>query len=202
MFNINGISSSRTLFLVTSNVNKFNEARFVLRDHGLALCMIKKIDIVEHQDDNIESIAKASSINAAKRLNLPVIVEDAGLSIEALNGFPGPYSSYVYRTIGNLKILKLLEGVENRDAYFTSAVAYNTAQMDEPLCFVGKVKGQILRRERGISGFGFDPIFTPLKCSKTFAEMTVREKNRFSHRALAFREFAKWYSRGINTEKS
>jgi XTP/dITP diphosphohydrolase len=164
--------------------------------------MIKKNDLVEYQDDNVENIAMASSIDAVERLNLPVAVEDTGLLIESLNGFPGPYSSYVYRTIGNPKILKLMEGVKNRGAYFKSAVAFTTPYMDEPLCFIGKVKGKIVKKERGISGFGFDPIFIPLGSSKTFAEMTVREKNRFSHRALAFREFAKWYSLGISPQKS
>jgi XTP/dITP diphosphohydrolase len=199
---IKSFLSSRVLFLVTGNVHKFNEARFILSEYGVALCMMKKIDLVEYQDDNVETIAMASSKDAVERFNLPVAVEDAGLLIRALNGFPGPYSSYVYRTIGNPKILKLMEGVNNRDAYFKSAVAFNTPHMDEPLCFVGKVKGTIVKKERGVSGFGFDPIFIPLGSSKTFAEMTVREKNRFSHRALAFREFAKWYSLGITPQKS
>jgi len=182
----------RLAFFVTSNIHKFNEARLILAEHKVAVAMLK-IEAVEIQDDNLESIAKASAIDAVKKCGLPIFVEDAGLFIEALNGFPGPYSSYVYRTIGTKGILKLMENVDERDAYFQSVVAFSGPE-EAPKCFQGKVKGKISMEERGGSGFGFDPIFEPSGGrKKTFAEMTTTEKNEYSHRAGALRKFAKWY---------
>jgi len=121
-------------------------------------------------------------------------VEDAGLFVEALKGFPGPYSAYVYRTLGTRGILKLMENVEDRAASFRSVVVFSSPE-HQPVCFSGEVKGRISMEERGDSGFGFDPIFEPeAGDGRTFAEMTTEEKNRYSHRAEALRRFAKWYS--------
>lgn len=183
----------RLAFFVTSNVHKFNEARRVLSEYKLATAMLK-IKAAEIQDESLENIAKASAIDAVKNCGLPIIVEDAGLFIEALNGFPGPYSSYVYRTIGTRGILKLMENVDKRDAYFQSVVAFSSPE-EAPKCFHGKAKGKISREERGSLGFGFDPIFEFSSGGKrTFAEMTATEKNEHSHRAGALRKFAKWYT--------
>jgi XTP/dITP diphosphohydrolase len=129
---------------------------------------------------------------------LPIIVEDAGLFIGALNGFPGPYAAYAYKTIGNRGLLRLMENVENRKAEFQSVVAYFDAEPKSPICFKGEVAGEIVKEERRgdcKSGFGFDPIFKPASCNKTFAEMSLTEKNKYSHRAKAFRNFAEWYKK-------
>jgi XTP/dITP diphosphohydrolase len=124
-------------------------------------------------------------------------VEDAGLFLDALEGFPGPYAAYVYKTIHNSGILKLMENLNERHAKFQSVIAYYDNQaICEPECFDGESKGQITiteRKEQGKSGFGFDPIFQPEGSSKTFAEMTIAEKNSYSHRAKAIRKFAEWY---------
>ncbi len=183
----------RVAFFVTSNVHKFSEACQVLSKYKLATAMLR-IETAEIQDDNLENIAKASAIDAVKNSGLPVIVEDSGLFIKALNGFPGPYSSYVYRTIGTRGILKLMENVNKRDAYFQSVVAFSS-QEEAPKCFHGKAHGKISREEVGSSGFGFDPIFEASGGGKrTFAEMETSEKNEHSHRAEALQKFAKWYT--------
>lgn len=182
----------RLIFFVTENTHKFNEARSVLAEYNIAVAMIKTRTL-EIQDDDIENIARFRALHAAREVNLPVIVEDAGLFIDALGGFPGPYSSYVYRKIGLEGILKLLDGVSNRSARFKSVVAF--CDPDNNLkCFHGIVEGRISSEVRGASGFGFDPIFEPNESlGKTFGEMTTEEKCRFSHRAKALREFARWY---------
>jgi len=183
----------RVAFLVSKNVHKFDEARQVLAEYGVATAMIK-IETTEIQDDKIENIVKAKAIDAVKKCDLPIIVEDAGLFIEALSGFPGSYSSHAYQTIGVAGILKLMENVKKRDAYFHSVVAFYDSEIETPNCFHGRVEGKISVEERGSFGFGFDPVFEPLNGhGKTFAEMTVQEKNRFSHRAQALRKFAEWY---------
>jgi len=185
----------KVAFFVTGNVHKFNEARKVLAEYNIAIAMLN-LEAIEIQDDSLENIAKASAVDAAKKSNLPVFVEDAGLFVKALNGFPGPYSSYVYRTVGVKGILKLMQNERKRDAYFLSVVAFSNPQKQlEPRCFQGMVEGKIAYEERGKQGFGFDPIFQPFGGNgKTFAEMTTQEKNKYSHRAQALRKFARWYS--------
>lgn len=185
----------RVAFFVTGNVHKFHEARDVLSRYSVSVAMLN-IDAVEIQDDDLKRIAIVSAQDAAQRSGLPVFVEDAGLFIDALNGFPGPYSSYVYRTIDTKGILKMMERISRRDACFFSVVAYcNPDKEMQPICFEGRVKGRITHDEKGSLGFGFDPIFEPAaERRKTFAQMTTEQKNRYSHRAQALLKFAKWYS--------
>jgi XTP/dITP diphosphohydrolase len=188
-------TKKKVVFFVTGNVHKFSEARRVFTEYDFATAMLN-LDVIEIQDDKLENIAKASAIDAAKKSRLPVIVEDAGLFIEALNGFPGPYSSYVYRTLGTRGILKLMDKESQREAYFLSVVAFSSSKRLRPVCFEGKVEGKITRKERGKKGFGFDPIFEPFGANeKTFAEMETEQKNEYSHRAQALRRFASWYGK-------
>lgn len=189
-----GFPKNRVAWLVTSNLHKFNEVRPVLSKYNIAAGMLRKIDAVEIQDDDIENVAKTSALDAVRKSRLPIVVEDAGLFIETLSSFPGPYSSFVYRTIGNDGVLKLMRNVANRGARFRSVVAFSSPEQAEPLSFSCEVRGEIVKRKRGTCGFGFDPIFKPSSSQKTFAEMTVDEKNKYSHRASAFRRFAKWYA--------
>jgi len=186
----------KMIFFATNNVNKFNEARKVLAKYKIAVGMLR-VKVSEIQSENLEEIARASVAEAFEKCNLPVIVEDAGLFIDALNGFPGSYAAYVHRTIENKGILKLMENVENRKAKFRSVIAYYSSEMKLPMCFKGEVVGRIARKEgKANSGFGFDPIFEPLnKGRKTFAEMTVEEKNTYSHRAKSLGKFAEWYKK-------
>jgi len=189
------LKKGKVAFFVTGNVHKYFEARNVLSEFNIGTAMLN-IEAVEIQDDNIKKIAIASALDASRKCGLPVFVEDAGLFINALNGFPGPYSNYVYRSIGTKGILKLMEKIDQRDAYFHSVIAFcNPDERTEPLCFEGRVDGQITYEERGEQGFGFDPIFEPeAERSKTFAQISTDEKNKYSHRAQALRKFAAWYA--------
>jgi XTP/dITP diphosphohydrolase len=185
----------RVIFFATNNLNKFDEARRVLAEYNVAVGMLR-VKSLEVQSESLEDIAKASALDAFDKCRLPIIVEDAGLFIDALNGFPGPYAAYAYKTVGNQGLLRLMKSVKARSAHFESAVAYFSADLKSPVCFQGEVIGEITDEERrgsGRSGFGFDPIFKPLSSSKTFAEMGIAEKNEHSHRARALRKFAEWY---------
>jgi XTP/dITP diphosphohydrolase len=192
------LKKGKVAFFVTGNTHKFQEARAEFRKHKIALAMLN-IDAIEIQNDDLKEIAKTSASDAARNADIPVFVEDAGLFINALKGFPGPYSSFVYRTLGTRGILRLMARTNQRTAYFYSAVAFcHPNEKAEPICFEGKVKGKITHKEKGKSGFGFDPIFEPdAKPRVTFAQMTTQEKNRYSHRAQALRKFAEWYSQHI-----
>lgn len=183
----------KVAYFVTSNVHKFQEARRILSEYKLATAKLK-VEAVEIQDDNLENIAKYSALDAVKKYGLPVFVEDAGIFVDALNGFPGPYSKYVYNTIGLKGILKLMKSVANRSAHFKAVVAFATPEK-QPICFVGKVEGKLSLQMQGTLGFGYDPLFMPKKGNgKTFAEMSTEEKNMYSHRGKALRKFSEWYS--------
>jgi XTP/dITP diphosphohydrolase len=185
----------KVVFFATNNVHKFNEARKVLGESKLAVGMLR-IKGLEIQSDSLEEIACTSVVDAFGKCHLPTIIEDAGLFIEELNGFPGPYAAYVYKTIGNEGLLQIMRDVENRKAWFESAIAFLSERLKQPMCFKGEVAGEIAREERrgeGDSGFGFDPVFKPTGSNKTFVEMSIDEKNVFSHRAKALREFGQWY---------
>ena len=185
----------KVAYFVTTNIHKFQEARRVLSEYKISTAMLR-VGAIEIQDDKTENIAKISAIDAVNNSGLPVFVEDSGIFIEALNGFPGPYSSYVYRTVGTKGILKLMKNIKNRDAYFQAVIAFSSPE-EQPICFHGKIKGKISLEERGTSGFGYDPIFEPSKGDgRTFAEMTTQEKNQVSHRAEALHKFAEWYASG------
>jgi XTP/dITP diphosphohydrolase len=185
----------RVVFFATGNIHKFNEVRSILTGLDIAVGMLR-MKGEEIQSSSLVEIAQTSARGAFKRCGLPVIVEDAGLFIDAVNGFPGPYAAYAYETIGNKGLLKLMERVKNRKARFQSAIVYCDSEAEAPVVFEGEACGKITAEEHlgnGKLGFGFDPIFQPDRSAKTFAEMTLEEKNCFSHRAKAMREFAKWY---------
>ncbi|MGC9152362.1 MAG: XTP/dITP diphosphatase [Vulcanisaeta sp.] len=179
------------VFFITSNKGKFIEASTILREYGIELQMDVNHKKVEIQSDSLEEIVSAALANVC---NGPVsdyyVVEDDGLFINELRGFPGPYSSYVYKTIGIWGILKLMTNARDRSAYFKSVVGLcgpNGIRL-----FTGVVYGEIATEPRGSGGFGFDPIFIPLGYSNTFAELGLDVKNRLSHRARAFRALGEW----------
>lgn len=181
----------RQVWFLTSNRGKFREAAPVAAASGLRLRMLDAPKI-EIQSDSLSEIASYAAKEAANRLGIPVVAEDAGLFIDALNRFPGPYSSDFFKRLGIKGILKLMENVPERNAEFLSVAAF-CAPKSKPRSFVGKVAGHIDLRSRGGGGFGFDPIFIPIKGDgRTFAQMTVKEKNVFSHRAASFRKLSKW----------
>lgn len=154
------------------------------------------VEKVEVQDDDVAYIAKRAVGHLCPHYDY-VVVDDTGLYIEALGGFPGPYAEYVYRTIGLEGVLRLLSGIDNRRATFRCAAAICVG--GEVRVFVGEVNGEISHTPRGAGGFGYDPIFIPEGYFKTYAELGDEVKNKISHRAKAFRALADWLqSRGYN----
>jgi XTP/dITP diphosphohydrolase len=194
--------TKKVVIFATSNVHKFNEAKSILGSFGLAVAMLR-VKGEEIQSDSLQEIAEAAVTNAFRRTGIPIFVEDAGLFIEALDGFPGPYAAYAYKTIHNSGILKLMENAKDREAKFQSVIAYLDETLREPQVFEGSAEGKITETERKTAGeaaFGFDPIFQPVGSQMTFAEMSVEEKNCFSHRAKALRKFVEWYQKRIRSQ--
>jgi XTP/dITP diphosphohydrolase len=187
-----GSSSSRSLLFATSNRGKLEEARTILAPLGIS---VEQFDGkgVEIQADTNSEVAAYSARGAARSAGMAVLVEDAGLYVDSLGGFPGPYSAYAFKTIGTAGVLALLRSPRaNRGASFVSSLAY-CAPGGEPDLFEGAVRGRISGRPRGTKGFGFDPIFVPEGGSKTFGELTLVEKCAVSHRAESMRKFAAWF---------
>jgi len=178
------------LIFVTGNRHKFEEAKEVAARYGVELEM-RNVALREIQSDDLTEIARWSAAQACGAVGKSVLVEDAGLFIQALRGFPGPYSSFVFRAIGNGGVLKLMRGVSDRRAEFRSAVGY-CKPGSRPVIFEGIVKGAIASAARGSRGFGFDPIFLPKGSRRTFGEMSTAEKNKFSHRAKAMKKFVNY----------
>lgn len=177
-----------TIFFVTTNAGKLREAKDLFKDYF----EVEQVNTAypELQEDDLSKIAAYGARYCADSLNKEVIVEDSGLFIDALKGFPGPYSSYVQKTLGNRGILKLMEGVEGRRAEFRSVVGY-CAPGEEPTTFTGIWWGDILHEETGTGGFGYDPIFSYRKFP--VGEMTVAQKNEVSHRRRSMIQFRDWY---------
>jgi XTP/dITP diphosphohydrolase len=200
---------------VTTNEGKVREAESYLGSDTVAQL---DFDYTEIQSDELGPIAALGAREAYRHAGEPVIVDDAGLFVEALGGFPGPYSSYAEDTLGIERVWKLTEREENRRAAFRCVIAYcdgeafaaspdpvdrddRTAaaaaggdEEEAPLpvkLFEGYVPGRIVA-PRGEGGFGYDPIFE--HDGATMAEMTTEEKNAISHRGRALAKFAEWFA--------
>jgi XTP/dITP diphosphohydrolase len=172
------------IYFVTSNKGKFVEAQAIFGD-----LVQKNIGYNELQVDTLEEVVDFGMEEVMARLKGSVMIEDAGMFIDCLKGFPGVYSAYVQKTIGNNGILRLMEGMDNRGAAFKSVVGYAEPGM-EPVVFRGELKGDIGFEPRGTDGFGYDPIF--YVNGKSLAEMSLEEKNRISHRAGSMKALKQW----------
>ena len=182
------MQQSSELFFASSNENKFQEAERILSNLGVQINFYKTI-LEEIQSNDLNDIAEKKAINAYDLIQKPVIIEDDGLFINSLNGFPGPYSSYAYDTIGNKGIMSLLENSQTRDANFVSIIAYCDNDYGVKL-FESSIPGKISSViEKG--GWGYDPIFIPDGESKTYAN--VSDKDKFSHRSAALTKFSNWF---------
>jgi len=169
------------LRFVTTNPGKVREAREYLP------CEVEQFeyDYAEIQADDLAEIAARGAREAADAADGPVFVEDSGLFVDALDGFPGPYSSYAYDTLGIERVADLALAEDDRRARFRSVVAcYDGTDVET---FEGAVVGRIVE-PRGTGGFGYDPIFE--HDGRTFAEMSTEEKNAVSHRGRALATFA------------
>ena len=182
------MQQSSELFFVSSNNHKFTEAQRILSNLGLEISLFKTT-LEEIQSNSLSEIAKRKALDAYSKVQKPVIIEDDGLFIDSLDGFPGPYSSYAYDTIGNKGIMNLLEKIESRNAKFVAIIAYCNG-VDDVQLFESSIPGKIsLSIEEG--GWGYDPIFIPDGESKTYAN--VSDKDKFSHRSASLKKFSDWF---------
>jgi len=168
------------LTFVSTNPGKFREVRSLLAPFGVRVRWRRRT-LPEPQVDTLEEVV-AAKLEAVRDLSGFVLVEDSGLFVPSLNGFPGVYSAHFLRTWKFGPLLELLKR-RDRSAYFETVAGLRNGR--RRWTFSGRVVGSIAPRPRGKNGFGYDPIFVPKGGRRTFAEISTEEKNALSHRARA-----------------
>ncbi|MBE6356277.1 MAG: RdgB/HAM1 family non-canonical purine NTP pyrophosphatase [Lentisphaerae bacterium] len=176
----------------TGNRHKLEEYARLMEGQNVELKSLNDYPNYTEPEENGSSFEENASIKAlaaCKYCDVPAFADDSGLEVEALDGRPGIHSSRYAATDAEriAKLLKELEGKENRRARFVCVIAI-AANGEVIETFEGEVKGTILTEPRGENGFGYDPVFQPDGFDKSFAELTQEEKNRISHRADAYRK--------------
>jgi len=185
--------SKDKLILVTQNEYKLKELTPLFKEYGveLATTTIPKLEI---RSNDVERVALEAAKIGFSEAKQPVVLDDTGLYIDALEGFPMSYAHFVLKTIGKAGILKLMKGIKDRKARFVTAVGFSDGET--LATFKGVMEGSIAEKEEGQEGFGYDPIFIPEGELITYAQLSFEEKVKISHRTKAFRAFLEWYTTG------
>lgn len=173
-------------YFITGNAGKFREVQGKIQN--LEMLPIK--DLPEIQSLDIREIIEYKLRAAVKELNgdYIAIVEDTGLYLNAMNGFPGPLIKFLLKTIGNEGIYKICSSLGNFDAVAITAFGLYNSEKESIEFFEGKMEGKITS-PKGTHGFGWDPIFIPTGSEKTYAEMeTIEDKDSFSMRFSALKK--------------
>ena len=176
----------KEIYFATSNLHKFEEAKKILTNFDIRVHHYN-FKHNEIRSDSLEEVAKEAALCAYQELQKPVFVEDTGLFIDSLQGFPGCYSAWVLKKIGQNGILKLLKIEKNRAATFNTCIAFYEDKNNLKI-FFGTCKGSISKAKKGENGFGYDQIFIPESYKKTFAQ-SILLKNKLSHRYNALVQF-------------
>jgi XTP/dITP diphosphohydrolase len=179
---------------VSTNPGKAREVRAVLEEFGVRTRWVRR-ELPEPQADSLTEVVRAK---LAAVVDLPgdVLVEDSGLFIPSLKGFPGVYSAHFLRLWGFGPIFELLRHRDRRACFRTVA---GLRQGRRQRVFVGEVWGSISRAAAGTHGFGYDPIFIPKGWDRTFGEARPQDKDTVSHRARAMRKVGRALARGTRT---
>ena len=186
------------LVLATNNAHKLQEVREILEPHGIKVFGLNDLNLhpkeVEENADTYYGNALIKATSVAKITKLPVIADDSGLEIEAMDNQPGLHSARFAQENGGHhkaieKILSLLK--DNRKARFVCNIVLMNEE-ERPILFEGIVEGEIAKQPYGQGGFGYDPIFICKETNKTYAEMGEDEKNKLSHRGTALHKLIKY----------
>ena len=174
------------ILFITGNKKKVEEVRAITGLNVIA----KNLDILEIQSLDVEEVAKAKALSAFQAVGQPVIVDDTGMSIDALGGLPGALVAWFLDSLQPAGILRLMVNEKNRKASVSTCIAY--ADETGVFAFTGTIYGTVTDYLKGENGFGYDPIFIPDGHDKTYAEMTADEKNEISMRKIALLKLKKF----------
>ncbi len=188
------------IVFASNNKNKVQEIQNQVPE-SIQIVTLEEIGCFEDIEETGTTLEENAIIKAnyvTEKYNLPCFADDTGLEIEALNGEPGVYSARYAGEEKNSeanmqKVLENLNGVSNRKAKFKTVIALNIN--NEQYLFTGTVEGEIRNEQKGTNGFGYDPIFEPEYLGKTFAEMTLEDKNKMSHRGRAVEKLIEFLTR-------
>ena len=186
-----------TIVLATHNRDKREELQEALSEFTVKILSLNDFPFIGEIEEVGQTLLENSMIKAKTVHNLtqmPVIADDTGLEVEALNGAPGIYSAryagedVTYEDNVN-KLLAEMEDIplENRKAQFRTVISF--VDKDRELWTEGTIKGIIVETAKGKNGFGYDPVFFVPELEKTFSELSIGEKNKISHRGLAMKKF-------------
>ena len=187
----------KKLVVATNNAHKLEEISAILGDE-MELFSLKDINChadIPETADTLEGNARQKALYIYENYGMDCFADDTGLEVDALNGAPGVFSARYagdgHDSEANMqKLLKELEGKENRKAQFRTAICL--IMEGKEFLFEGIVKGKIIEEKRGGAGFGYDPIFVPEGHEQTFAELGNDIKNTISHRARAVEKLCKF----------
>lgn len=180
------------LVFATHNQHKLQEVQAMLPNFTIVdLTTIGCTEDIDETAPTLQGNAILKANYISKKYKINCFADDTGLEIEALNNEPGVYSARYAGEHGNSeantkKVLVNLQGKTNRKAQFKTIIALNLD--NKQFLFEGVCKGTILQEKQGLKGFGYDPIFKPLGFNKSFAEMTLDQKSKISHRGKAIQK--------------
>ncbi len=189
----------KKIFFFSENLNKINEIEILFKKNKIEILNLKNfynINIPEETGKTFEENAKIKSCYGFKNSNHPCFADDSGLCINGLDGFPGIKSKRFIEKNKDIKnaltsIIRKTKKSNSSEAYFQTSISL-TLEENKTILFNGIIKGNIANEPRGLSGFGYDPIFIPEGFKKTFGEMNTVEKNKISHRAIAINKLKKY----------
>lgn len=176
------------LYFLTGNKNKFEEVKAILGEVEQL-----DIDLPEIQEIDAKEIIKAKLQEAFNHQQGEFLVEDTSLYLDSLNGLPGPLIKWFLKTVGNEGLFNIADKLGNSKAQAKTIIGF-AKNNDEIYFFEGEVKGKIVS-PRGDNGFGWDKIFEPDGFLKTFAEMSLEEKNAISMRRIALNKLKEFLSK-------
>lgn len=180
------------LLIASNNAHKIQEFQKMFLGYEVKVYSPKDLGISVEPDETGTTYEENSLIKAAalaKFTKMAVIADDSGLNVNALDGFPGIYSSRFADSCGgnqnaNLELIKKLEPFEDKSAYFACVITLVNVE-DKPVYFKGICPGKILNAPEGIGGFGYDPVFYSDEAKMCFGIAPAEIKNKYSHRAKA-----------------
>ena len=188
-------NKENTIYFITGNNNKFMEVKDIFKSEDVRFNLREKnLMPIEIQAESVREVALYKLNSVRNKVKESFFIEDAGFFVDKpLKGFPGVYSSYIFKTIGNEGVLKLINNFNQTKAHFSAVFALYLKPLEKIFLFEGNVNGKISEKVIGEGGFGFDPIFIPDAIpDRTFAELSMEEKNNISHRGQALRLLIKF----------
>ncbi len=182
----------KNILFFSHNQKKIIEINYIFKSSGINIHNLNSFNKVREPKEtgsSFSSNAKIKSRYGFTKFNMPCFADDSGFCVEALNNKPGIKSKrFLDKFSSNKKafnyiISKAIERKKYR-AFFVTAISL-TLNENHHIIFLGKINGSVSLKPKGDRGFGYDPIFIPEKQNKTFAEMSIIEKNKISHRKIA-----------------